>query len=69
MTAVRPSISSCTDMLAAKTQNSTVDSMTMSSPSCFIILKSSPNVKYGMTIEMKSSSVVAPKSNQNIGCR
>ena len=38
VTAVRPSISSLTDMLASRTQNSIVANMIMSKPSCFIIL-------------------------------
>ena len=36
--AVRPSISSLIDMLAASTPNRTAASMTMSKPICFIIL-------------------------------
>ena len=38
VTAVRPSISSLIDMLAASTPKSSAASMTRSKPTCFIIL-------------------------------
>src|SRR5262249_54087795 len=69
VTAVRPSISSLIDMLAATTEKTTAASMIVSKPSSRTILTSSPKVKYGMNGAMTMSSTAPTTMTQNSGWR
>ena len=69
VTAVRPSISSLIDWLAAMAPNRAAASIMVSKPRSFTMTRSSPKVKYGTIGETTRASRPKRNSTQNIGWR
>jgi len=69
VTAVRPSISSLMDWLAANVPKRAATSIMVSKPRSFTMTRSSPKVKYGTMGDMISASRPKANSTQNNGWR